>query len=116
MEALLSLDGARFDAASGYVVEFKVKRAVVFPGRPHGIKYSLVMREADGDVLVRFDNAHAPDGAKRGKRGLAFDHWHRTATDPGRPYKYQDRDRFAWNRRRYSMQTVNRGPERDARA
>ena len=91
LELLVTLDGASFEAADGYVVEFKATRVSPSKARPHEIDYSLVFRSAAGGApLVRFDNAHA--APKRGGRHVAqraaYDHWHRTADDPGRPYAF----------------------------
>lgn len=87
---LLSLDGASYEAAAGYVVEFKVERTGRTEERPHGIRYALVFRPVVGDPFVRFDNAHAVDrpGGKFVKAPKAYDHWHRTQGDPGRPYEF----------------------------
>jgi hypothetical protein len=67
LELLLSLDGARFEAAEGYVVEFTAKRTRRTAARPHGLRYSLVFRPDRGKPLVRFDNAH---GVKRPGRRM----------------------------------------------
>ena len=38
-----------------------------------------------------FDNAHVVAGPGRNaKRPIEADHWHRTETDPGRPYAFTD--------------------------
>jgi hypothetical protein len=90
LEALLSLDGASFEAAAGYVVEFTVKRTRQTIERPHGISYALVFRAVRGKTYVRFDNAHAVErpGGRFVKASPAYDHWHRGENDPGRPYKF----------------------------
>src|SRR6266852_1551356 len=90
LEVLLSLDGQSYEAASGYVVEFVVRRTETTAERPHGISYALVFRPQDGEPFVRFDNAHAVDrpGGRFVKATRFFDHWHRTANDPGRPYVF----------------------------
>ena len=90
LELLLSLDGASYEAAEGYVVEFKARRTSPSPERPHGISYALVFRPKGGKPHVRFDNAHAAPrpGGKFVKGTKANDHWHRTADDPGRPYGF----------------------------
>ena len=59
LEVLLSLDGASWEAAEGYMVEFRVHRTQKTEQRPHGINYALVFRLAGGEPFVRFDNAHA---------------------------------------------------------
>ena len=90
LEALLSLDGACFEAAEGYVVEFMARQTSVTPERPHGISYALVFRPKDGEPYLRFDNAHAVPrpGGKYVRAAAAYDHWHRTQRDPGRPYAF----------------------------
>jgi hypothetical protein len=90
LEVLLSLDGASFEAADGYVVEFMARRTDVTPERPHGISYALVFRPKDGEPYVRFDNAHAVErpGGRFVKGSPAYDHWHRTGNDTGRPYAF----------------------------
>jgi hypothetical protein len=90
LEMLLSLDGASFEAAEGYVIEFKVERTDVTDGRPHGISYALVFRPKGGKPYVRFDNAHAVErpGGRYVKASQAYDHWHRSETDSGRPYAF----------------------------
>ncbi len=52
------------------------------------------MRRMDGTRLVGFDNAHGvPARGSRFKvRPEVSDHWHRTETDPGRPYAFKDAD------------------------
>jgi len=90
LELLLSLHGASFEAAEGYVVEFMARRTNPTPERPHGLSYALVFRPNDGEPFVRFDNSHAADrpGGKFVKAPIAHDHWHRTANDRGRPYAF----------------------------
>jgi hypothetical protein len=79
LELLLALDGKSYEAAAGYVAEFMVRRTQKSAARPKG-----------GKPYVRFDNAHAvPRAGGRFVRGpQAHDHWHRTETDPGRPYTF----------------------------
>jgi hypothetical protein len=91
LEVLLNLDGASYEAAAGYVVEFSARRVPSAEQRPYGIAYSLVLRaKAGGEPLVRFDNAHgvAHRGGRHVRRPAAHDHWHRTAGDPGRTYVF----------------------------
>lgn len=91
LELLLDLDGASYEAAAGYVVEFSAQRVPPTRQRPHGVMYSLVLRpKQGGEPLVRFDNAHAARhrGGQHVRRPTAHDHWHRTQDDPGRPYTF----------------------------
>jgi hypothetical protein len=90
LEFLLSFDGANYEAAEGYVVEFTVKRTARTAERPHGVSYALVFRPVRGAPYVRFDNAHAAErpGGRFVKASPAYDHWHRDERDLGRPYKF----------------------------
>jgi len=90
LELLLSFDGASYEAAAGYVVEFTVKRTARTAERPHGVSYALVFRPVRGAPFVRFDNAHAAEwlGGRFVEAPTAYDHWHRYEGDPGRPYKF----------------------------
>jgi Family of unknown function (DUF6516) len=90
LEVLLSLNGASWEAAEGHVVEFSVHRTAKTAERPHGITYALVFRPASGEPFVRFDNAHAAErpGGRFVKGPAAHDHWHRSESDPGRPYEF----------------------------
>ena len=60
---------------------------------PHfGVIHRRVLMIApDGTRLLGFDNAHeVPALGSRFKRSEATnDHWHRTETDPGRPYRFK---------------------------
>lgn len=91
LELLLTLDGAEFEMASGVIVEFTVRRTDRTAERPHEISYALVLRlKRGGAPWVRFDNAHAvqPPGRGYRRKRAAYDHWHRTAKDKGRPYNF----------------------------
>ncbi len=91
LELLLSLDGASYEPAEGYVVEFTARRIDPSPERPHGVSYALVFRaKAGGPPLVRFDNAHVIEhrGGRFVREPATYDHWHRDETDPGRPYRF----------------------------
>jgi Family of unknown function (DUF6516) len=90
LELLLAFDGASYEAATGYVVEFSAKRTEPTAERPHGISYALVFRPRHGEPYIRFDNAHAVDrpGGRYVKAPAAYDHWHRDEHDAGRPYKF----------------------------
>lgn len=90
LELLLSLDGASYEAAEGYVVEFAARRTDRTAERPQGISYALIFRPKEGKPYVRFDNSHAVGrpGGRYVKAPEAYDHWHRTERDPGRPYAF----------------------------
>ena len=90
LELLLALDGSDFEMAPGVVVEFTARRTEITPERPHGIGYAFVLRRKDGGrPWVRFDNAHAVEqGRGYRRKRAAYDHWHRTGKDKGRPYNF----------------------------
>jgi len=91
LEVLLTLDGAEFEMAPGVVVEISARRTDSTAERPHGISYALVLRpKAGGLPWVRFDNAHGVDekGNRYKRKRVAYDHWHRTEKDHGRPYTF----------------------------
>ena len=97
LEPLLALDGADFEMAQGVIVTFTARRTDVTPQRPHGISYALVLRPKHGGApWVRFDNAHAVDTPRRGyrRKRAAYDHWHRTEKDRGRPYDFTTANRL----------------------
>jgi hypothetical protein len=55
------------------------------------LAYSFTLHAPDGTRLVGFDNAHAISavGGRFKRKPPATDHWHRTETDPGRPYQFR---------------------------
>jgi Family of unknown function (DUF6516) len=93
LESLLWLDGATFEMTPGIIVEFTARRIDATPERPHGTSYAIVLRpKAGGLPWLRFDNAHGVAGRARsrgyGPKKAAYDHWHRTEKDKGRPYTF----------------------------
>ena len=92
LEFLLAFDGRVHVFEDGYWVKFEIKRVKSAKERPHGLSYSFTLHDPDGKRLLGFDNAHGVDakGSRFKKKADAHDHWHRTATDPGRPYRYVD--------------------------
>jgi hypothetical protein len=91
LESLLTLDAATFEMAPGIIVEFTARQIDAAPKRPYGISYAIVLRpKAGGPPWLRFDNAHRVAGRSRGYRPkkVAYDHWHRTEKDKGRPYTF----------------------------
>src|SRR5687768_5298859 len=94
LEFLLAFDGRIHHLEEGYWIKFEIRKVDVSGARPHGLSYSFTLHAPDGTRLVGFDNAHpmrAP-GSRLKQRAPASDHWHRTATDPGKPYAYKDAD------------------------
>ena len=73
-------------------LRFEIRRVEPTASRPHGLQYSFTLHDPDGKRLVGFDNAHAvaSPGSRRKARPQTADHWHRTASDKGRPYKFSD--------------------------
>jgi hypothetical protein len=73
-------------------MKFEIKRVKSTKERPHGLSYTLTLHAPDGTRLVGFDNAHGVPaaGSMFNRSPEARDHWHRTETDPGRPYVFQD--------------------------
>jgi hypothetical protein len=92
LEFLLAFDGRIHHLEGGYWIKFEIKRVEATSERPHGLSYSFTLHASDGARLVGFDNAHgAPAAGSRLKgRPVASDHWHRTGSDPGRPYGFKD--------------------------
>ena len=80
VDSLLALNGSRFfvDDKGDLEAVFKIKRIAISPGRPHGLKYSLVLLSAKGDRIICFDNAHAfSQGTGPGKKhSKIYDHKH----------------------------------------
>jgi len=92
LEFLLNFDGRVHWYEGGYWVKFEIRRGEPTEERPHGLSYSFTLHGPDSKRLMGFDNAHAaPKPPRRHrKRAKATDHWHRTETDPGRPYAFKD--------------------------
>ena len=92
LEFLAAFDGRKHHYPGGYFIKFEIKRIEPSPARPHGLRYSFTLHGPDGKRRVGFDNAHAaprPRGRYRQKPDAA-DHWHRSAGDRGRPYRFVD--------------------------
>lgn len=90
LEFLLAFDGRKHHYPEGYFVKFEIKRVEATPARPHGLRYSFTLHGPGGERLIGFDNAHgvAPIGGRYVQKATAADHWHRSADDPGRPYRF----------------------------
>ncbi len=94
LEFLLAFDGRVHHLEEGYRIKFDIQKVEATEARPHGLSYSFTLHAPDGTRLVGFDNAHrvpAP-GSRFKRRPPASDHWHRTESDPGKPYAFQDAD------------------------
>lgn len=92
LEFLLGFDGRVHYFEDGSWIKFEIKRVDANKERPHGLSYSLTLHDRNGVRLVGFDNAHGlpVSSASFKRRQVAYDHWHRTETDPGRPYQFKD--------------------------
>ena len=71
---------------------FEIVKVDASDGKPHGLDYSFTLHGPDNRRLIGFDNAHRvlAKGARFKNRSKAMDHWHRTETDKGRPYAFED--------------------------
>lgn len=96
LEFLLDFDGRRHWYEGGYWLKFEIKRVEKSEERPHGLRYSFTLHAPDGTRLVGFDNAHSvPSKGSHFKKRLGpTDHWHRTESDPGRPYAFKDAEKL----------------------
>lgn len=94
LEFLLAFNGRIHHLEKGYRLKFVIERVKPTRDRPYGVSYSFTLHAPDGKQLVGFDNAHnvAPIGSRFRRRLQTSDHWHRTADDRGRPYKFKDAD------------------------
>ena len=92
LDALLGLAGELFviDPTGGHWVKFEVKRVDVTRDRPHRLRYSLTLHDANNERLVGFDRAHpVTTGSGPGaKQSETFDHKHRLRTI--KPYEYEN--------------------------
>lgn len=91
LDFLLAFDGRVHHLEEGYWLKFEVRRVEPTSERPHGLSYSFTLHEPSGKRIVGFDNAHrAKSRSRLEQRSIATDHWHRTANDRGRPYRFID--------------------------
>ena len=92
LEFLLAFDGRIHHLEAGYWIKFEIERVTAARERPHGLSYSFTLHAPGGTRLVGFDNAHGVSamGGRFKRKPRASDHWHRTETDPGRPYRFKN--------------------------
>jgi hypothetical protein len=90
----LAFDGRIHHLEQGYWIKFEIKRVRRSKRRPFGLSYPFTLHDPEGTRLVGFDNAHlvAAPGSRFKRQLPESDHWHRTETDPGRPYRFTDAD------------------------
>ncbi len=91
LEFLLGFDGAGFVFDQGFHLRVRAKAVEATPERPYGVSYSLTLHGPDGARIMGFDNAHGVPavGSRFKERPEAHDHWHRDASDTGRPYVFK---------------------------
>lgn len=94
MEFLLGFDGRVHHLGRGYWLKFEIKKTVSTPERPHGLRYSFTLHNPNGNRLVGFDNAHGIRPPRYRRSSVELDHWHRTAGDTGRPYRFTTADQL----------------------
>jgi hypothetical protein len=92
LEFLLGFDGRLHHYPEGYYLKFEIRRTEPTTERPHGLRYSFSLHGPDGTRLIGFDNAHTVPvaGSRFSSRPDEADHWHRSGSDPGRPYAFQN--------------------------
>ena len=81
IEWFFELDGTIHfaDERCKYRIKITAKRTDVTAERPHGLRYSLTLHDADNERILGFDNAH-PVRARKGpggKKHRFHDHRHR---------------------------------------
>lgn len=83
---LIDWDGV-YPMTNGWQVIIRAEWTDVSPECPHGVSYGLVLKDAEGNRLLGFDNSHLSDGDEDGQ---PFDHEHR-AKDVARavPYRFR---------------------------
>jgi len=94
LEFLLAFDGRIHHLEEGYWIKFEIKRVEATKKRPHGLSCvhaARAGRYATGRLRQRAHGVPAR-GSRFKLRPEASDHWHRTETDPGRPYAFKDAD------------------------
>ena len=96
LEFLLAFDGRVHHLEKGYWIKFEIRKVATSKRRPHGLSYSFTLHAPDGTRLIGFDNAHNVPavGARFKARSDSSDHWHRTESDPGRPYQFKGADKL----------------------
>jgi len=90
---LIELHDQILDQGEGYWIKIEAWRVVASAGIPHGIRYALTLHEPRGKRILGYDNAHAVKPTAKFKfsgQRLAYDHRHRSATDKGVPYEFQN--------------------------
>ena len=91
LELLLAYDGRVEYLPAGYSLKFVIRAEAPTAERPHGLRYSFTLHDPSNRRVLGFDNAHRVKPLGRNKcRPPTHDHWHRDASDRGRPYAFTD--------------------------
>ena len=93
LDNLLLLHGEVYDQGDGYWIKIEARRIPAAEHVHHGIRYSLTLHDKYGARVLGYDNAHAVKPPKKFKfagQRLPYDHRHRTSSDKGVPYEFQD--------------------------
>ena len=94
LEFLLAFNGRIHRLEKGYWIKFEIRQEEPTPERPHGLVYAFTLHNPAGMRIMGFDNAHAIRLSGYRKNPAESDHWHRTETDPGRPYRFTTADQL----------------------
>ena len=94
LEFLLAFDGRIHRLEEGYWIKFRIERTEPTRERPHGLDYAFTLHSPSGRRIMGFDNAHPIRSSGYRKGQVESDHWHRTETDPGRPYQFTTADQL----------------------
>ena len=88
---LLDLHQEVIDQDNSYWVKIEAWEVQASDAVPHGVRYSLTLHNPKGLRILGYDNAHSVK-IRSGYSGrkLAYDHKHRSATDPGIRYEFKD--------------------------
>lgn len=109
LEFLLAFDGRIHHLEQGYWLKFEISRREATPERPHELRYSFTLHAPDGSRLLGFDNAHrvAARGSRYRRSPKQHDHWHRTADDEGRAYRFTTVDQLVADFEAEVMRVLN---------
>lgn len=72
MERLLAYHGRRYWLTNGWSLRFRVWRVERAQERPHGLRYSFTLHDADGERLLGYDNKHSAS-----RKVVEHDHRHK---------------------------------------
>ncbi len=93
IETLLDMNDQIIVQENGFWIKVEAWRVPTSKDMPYGIRYSLTLHNNYGTRILGYDNAHAIKPPKKFKfagQRLPFDHKHRTASDKGVPYNFED--------------------------